>query len=625
MAGTVVRCRCGRDVVVPCLGELRKQAEDGVQTEAASQGGFRFRLMIGVIVFLAAAMVLMVVIIMRQPVSQEPPASADESAPPAVSGPRFRLPEKLAQELANMAKDPAANLASQVDSLKASIGSPSATVQPPATTIRESPGPVLDPAATFGEFCSTCHVLPTPDVEPRETLAGQNPPDVWVCSGTAARAGRQNTAHRGRDQVLVVPRAAGPDPATGGDRITRFEPALRRRNITLDVLPSPSAISCVRFVQLSDDAPVQLLISDMSHGLVALWTPSDAAEPVRVVARIPHPSRTHVVDLDGDGLRDILVADLGSFWPVDTSEGAVVWLRNRGQNQYDPKVLIDGLGRVNDVAAADFDVDGDLDLAVGIFGNLTTGMILYLENVTQDYASPELEPIPLERRTGASDVCVLDLNHDERPDFVSLQSQESETVLGFMNRGWGSFRSETIHKAPHPRWGSTGIVPFDLDGDEDLDLLYNHGDAVEFPPVPRPYHGVSWLENRGGFPFEYHRLTHLPGAHTSLPADLDGDGDADVVSSVFIPLCDPNWEGTEKMDTVVWLEQTAPGQFRRHSLERRMPIHPCGDVGDYDGDGDVDIILGNFFVLLFDKVPSEACLTVLENQRITAGAASLHK
>jgi hypothetical protein len=37
------------------------------------------------------------------------------------------------------------------------------------------------------------------------------------------------------------------------------------------------------------------------------------------------------------------------------------------------------LGRANDIQAADFNGDGKLDLVVGVFGNLTTGMLLYLD------------------------------------------------------------------------------------------------------------------------------------------------------------------------------------------------------------------------------------------------------
>jgi hypothetical protein len=153
-----------------------------------------------------------------------------------------------------------------------------------------------------------------------------------------------------------------------------------------------------------------------------------------------------------------------------------------------------------------------------------------------------------------------------------------------------------------------------MDNDGDVDVLLNHGDALEIPPVLRPYHGFGWLENEGSFPFRYHRLTHLPGAHTSQPADLDGDGDLDIVSSVFIPGFDPSWPTARFLDSVIWLERTGSGEYRRFALERGRSFHPCLDVGDYDDDGDVDIALANFIIYPHETEDERPSITLLENR-----------
>jgi len=234
--------------------------------------------------------------------------------------------------------------------------------------------------------------------------------------------------------------------------------------------------------------------------------------------------------------------------------------------------------------------------------------------------TPEFEPSVVDGRTGTSDVPIVDLNHDGRPDFIALQSQEHEQIIAFLNTRRGRFKSEKIYAAPHPRWGSTGINLVDMDGDGDMDVLFNNGDSLELPAVLRPYHGFGWLENEGSFPFTYHRLAYLPGAHTAQTGDLDGDGDLDIVSSVFIPAIPPNAPDAQFLESIIWLEQTQPGNYQRYFVETGNSIHPCLDLGDYDGDGDIDVAVGNFVLLTSERYILKSCVTVLENRSVHAKA-----
>ena len=180
---------------------------------------------------------------------------------------------------------------------------------------------------------------------------------------------------------------------------------------------------------------------------------------------------------------------------------------------------------------------------------------------------------------------------------MALFAQQHEQVVAFLNRGGGRFETRTLFAAPTPAWGSTGIQLVDFDRDGDLDVLLTNGATLDDATV-KPWHGVRWLENRGGFPFEPHELAALPGAHRAVAADLDGDGDLDVAVAAFLPDPERTRGGFASLG---WLEQTRPGVFERHTLQAGQLSHSTLDVGDVDGDGALDLVAGNFVGFTFAR------------------------
>lgn len=199
-------------------------------------------------------------------------------------------------------------------------------------------------------------------------------------------------------------------------------------------------------------------------------------------------------------------------------------------------------------------------------------------------------------------------------DLIVVFAQQFEQVVAFLNNGGAhaSFTPQIIYTGPHPNWGSSGIQVVDLDGDGDLDVLLTHGDTFD-DAIIKPYHGIQWLENRGTFPFVEHTLADLPGVSRAEAADLDGDGDLDIVASTFIAAGSDRDEG--EMPALVWLEQIRAGEFVRHTLETGRPRHATLDVGDFDHDGDVDIVVGNFDAGTASPTPLH-WVDVWENTRI---------
>jgi hypothetical protein len=184
----------------------------------------------------------------------------------------------------------------------------------------------------------------------------------------------------------------------------------------------------------------------------------------------------------------------------------------------------------------------------------------------------------------------------------------------YLNRPRGGFRPEEVFKAPTPAWGHSGLEVADIDGDGDLDILVTNGDTLDDATV-KPYHGIRWLENQRELQFERRDLVAMAGVHRAQAADLDGDGDQDIAACAFLP--DPEGK-LAAMTSVGWLEQTAPGVFAQHTLEVGKLSHTTLDLGDYDGDGDVDMLVGNVVGFTFARTDtgfrSDTWIELWENQ-----------
>ena len=188
---------------------------------------------------------------------------------------------------------------------------------------------------------------------------------------------------------------------------------------------------------------------------------------------------------------------------------------------------------MTDIQTGDFNQDGQIDLIVAEFGWRATGNVWMLTQSGQENGIPQYDRHRIDDRHGVIHVPTIDINHDGHLDFVSVISQEHESVELFINRGDGTFRQQNIFSANSPAWGSTGIDLVDFDRDGDMDVLYTNGDIFDTFYIV-PYHSAHWIENLGDGTWQTHVLGNLPGIHRAVAGDLDNDGDQDVVCSSLI-------------------------------------------------------------------------------------------
>jgi hypothetical protein len=446
-------------------------------------------------------------------------------------------------------------------------------------------------------FCGDCHPYPTPDLFPRANWRDE------VSRGFAFNR-LSLTPLEEPDFEGVVRHYEELAPERLPDALVQHSPLPCPVTWTSKSVPAISgdaapAISFLDYVALQPGQAPVIVASEMARGLVMSCDPRSDQPAWNILGRAKNPTTAVVADLDRDGVWDLIIADLGSFFPSAQTCGSVAWLRGQPDGTYLPAhSLLQDVGRVSDVRSADFTGDGLVDLVVASFGDTTSkvGGIYLLTGRTTSGEHPEFEVSVVDARYGGIHVPVIDLNHDGRPDFVALFSDEHEEVTAFLNQGAGAFQPQVLYSAPHPAFGSTGIQLVDLDSDGHQDILCTNGDFVD--SLLRPYHSVHWLRNcgDGSLRFEDRRLGYVYGAHRAVAGDVDNDGDLDVVAVAFLPEAWYPQRYERSVDAVILFEQLSPGDFARHTIESGTCDHVACLLADIRGTGRPELIVGGFFL-----------------------------
>jgi hypothetical protein len=461
----------------------------------------------------------------------------------------------------------------------------------------ESPAKDVAPetAARVAAFCGDCHALPRPESFPR---------DRWhfeVKKGYEfyAKSGRTDLDPPPIHETLAYYRSRAPEsvslptsPEAPGPAPVRFVQEPLHLNTGNGILPE---IANLRWTKLIEGEPPVLIACDMRYGhIVAIDLRPEGRQPPQLLGRLRNPCRVEPCDLDGNGTIDLAVADLGSFLPAEHERGRVMLLRREvGSNDYETVELLAGLGRVSDVRAGKLDGDGQEDLVVAEFGWQHSGGIHLLTNTTEPGGQLQFARRTLDDRPGTIHVPIHDLDRDGRPDIIALVSQQYESVDLLRNLTSGKFVRRHLWSAEDLTSGSSGLKIVDFDRDGDDDILVTSGDSFDNNYVS-PWHGVIWLENQGDLQFVPHRLTDMTGAYRAVAGDFDGDSDNEVLAVAWLPRrAQPASVRETRVASIVLLEQTARGEFARHTLEWDRPYYATVEVGDFDADGDLDFAVGS--------------------------------
>jgi len=269
-----------------------------------------------------------------------------------------------------------------------------------------------------------------------------------------------------------------------------------------------------------------------------------------------------VVDIDGDGLPDIIGgSDAGA---------EVVWWRNLGGSppQWSRFTVDADVPGAHDVAGADLDGDGDMDI-VGV--SYETDKVLWWRN---DGATPVTwEPFVI-----ASDfdyptkVDLADIDHDGDLDLFGVAWLGQE-VAWWRNEGgdpiaWTSVVIEENFNGGH--W----VDAVDVDHDGWVDVV---GAAMDLREI-------AWWRNDGAEPRSWHKqivTSSFSGAVSTDAGDLDGDGDLDIAGA--------GWSSSGR---VAWFENIDGNglTWQLRSVDRGFDQSSSVNVADVDDDGALDLL-----------------------------------
>lgn len=314
------------------------------------------------------------------------------------------------------------------------------------------------------------------------------------------------------------------------------------------------------------------------------------------------------IDMDFPGNGPHRMLTIGVFEPSDKRQGQLSTI-NEINSLKRSKRILNKLPRPVQFATGDFNSDDKEDVVICGFGN-TTGELKWYENF-----DPEKEHI-LKPLPGATKVEVADFNNDGKADIMALMAQAYEQISIFYNQGNNEFKEEVALQFS-PVHGVSYFETMDFNKDGYLDILLVNGDNWDLSPIRKSYHGIRIYLNDGKNNFEESFFYPMDGATKAVVRDFDGDNDLDIAAISFYANHDKPEHG------FVYLSNEGNFNFKTfvtpNAAEGKWLTM---EVGDFDDDGDMDIVLGSYFhklselaKLAFKGIFSYPQLIVLENNQ----------
>ncbi len=351
-------------------------------------------------------------------------------------------------------------------------------------------------------------------------------------------------------------------------------------------LPAGYLPTSVATGDFNRDGKLDWVISD--GGSNDLWIyfgngDGTAQLPVIVPLQGSAPLQVVAADLRGTGILDLIVAEADSQ--------TVGVLLGNGDGTFQPEVTYYVPAPPLSLAAADFNRDGRIDIAVGMAGDPTTGPIATLLGDGTGKFGPPLTRVSDQGGVSFALTMVIakDLDGDGYPDLVAMDQGGLSGAHSYLNRGDGTFKHADFFfqsvSNPAVTDTVTSIALGDMDEDGCVDAVA--GDTLGI---------IRFFKGNCDGTFAVFGGSIGTGAG-DVPvsialADMDGDGHLDVVAAGAYIGLDPLY-GQEASNLVSVLKGDGKGDLGLPKVYRSEPSMYGLALGDLNGDNHPDVIVAS--------------------------------